>query len=76
MAPVRVGKSTDDGANWNQEVESSIRYARDPLTRLVDQARLSINGTTVDDVPTDVQDISTIQLTKWQWLPAYSAFTL
>ena len=62
VARVRVEKSNDNGVTWAQEVESSVRYACDPLTRLVDQARLSINGTTVDNVPTDVQDISTIQL--------------
>jgi hypothetical protein len=62
VARVRVEKSNDNGASWDQDVESSVRYACDPLTRLVDQARLSINGTTVDNVPTDVQDISTIQL--------------
>ena len=45
-----------------QAVEKSFRYAADPLTRLFDQARLSINSTTVSNVPTSVQDISTIQL--------------
>ena len=40
-----------------QAVEKSFRYAADPLTRLFDQARLSINSTTVSNVPTSVQDI-------------------
>lgn len=62
VARVRVDKSNDNGATWTQEVEKSIRYAADPLSRLYDQARLSINGTTVDNVSSDVQDISTIQL--------------
>jgi hypothetical protein len=62
MARVRVDKSNDNGATWTQAVEPSLRYAADPLSRLFDQARLSVNGTTVDNVSTDVQDISTIQL--------------
>jgi hypothetical protein len=62
VARVRVDKSADNGATWTQVVEPSIRYAADPLSRLFDQARLSVNGTTVDNVSSDVQDISTLQL--------------
>jgi hypothetical protein len=39
-----------------QEVEQSIRYAADPVSRL------SINGTTVANTPTNVQDISALQI--------------
>ena len=62
VAQVRVDKSNDNGATFTQVVEKSIRYACDPLSRLYDQARLSINGVTVDNVSSDVGDISTIQL--------------
>eukprot|EP01043_Picozoa_sp_COSAG02_P033311 COSAG02_NODE_2266_length_9286_cov_2.788723_11_plen_545_part_00 len=62
VAQVRVDKSNDGGATFDQGVEKSIRYACDPLSRLYDQARLSINGVTVDNVSSDVGDISTIQL--------------
>jgi hypothetical protein len=62
VAQVRVDKSNDNGVTWTQAVEKSIRYACDPLSRLYDQARLSINGVTVDNVSSDVGDISTIQL--------------
>lgn len=62
VARVLVDKSADNGATWARDVEPSIRYAADPLTRLFDQARLStctcINGTMVDNISTDVQDIS------------------
>jgi len=61
-ARVRVDKSADGGATFVQGVEKSIRYATDPLTRQYDQARLSINGVTVDNVSSDVGDISAIQL--------------
>jgi hypothetical protein len=43
-------------------VEQSIRYATDPVSRLFDQSRLSINGTTVANTPTNVQDISALQI--------------
>ena len=62
VAQVRVDKSNDNGATFTRVVEKSIRYACDPLSRLYDQARLSINGVTVDNVSSDVGDISTIQL--------------
>eukprot|EP01046_Picozoa_sp_COSAG06_P076401 COSAG06_NODE_24369_length_665_cov_0.606007_1_plen_169_part_10 len=61
-ARVRVDKSIDNGATFVRGVEKSIRYATDPLTRQYDQARLSINGVTVDNVSSDVGDISAIQL--------------
>ena len=64
MAKVKVQKS-DDGSfapGHVTTVEQSVRYAADPLTRLFDQSRLSINGTTVANCPTNLQDISTIQL--------------
>ena len=49
-ARVRVEKSANNGTTWAVAAEDSIRYAADPLSRLIDQARLSINGTTVDNV--------------------------
>ena len=62
VAKVKIERSNDNFVANFQAVEKSFRYAADPLTRLFDQARLSINGTTVSNVPTSVQDISTIQL--------------
>ena len=71
VARVRVDKSNNNGATWTQAVEKSIRYAADPLSRLYDQARLSINGTTVDNVSSDVQDIYTIQY-NLQYIQVYT----
>ena len=59
VAKVKIERSNDNFVANFQAVEKSFRYAADPLTRLFDQARLSINGTTVSNVPTSVQDIST-----------------
>ena len=59
---VKIQKSNDNFTNNFQEVEQSIRYAADPVSRLFDQSRLSINGTTVANTPTNVQDISALQI--------------
>ena len=62
VCKVKIQKSSDNFVANFQEVEKSVRYAADPLTRLFDQSRLSINGTTVSNTPTNLQDISAIQL--------------
>ena len=59
---VKIQKSNDNFVANFQEVEKSIRYAADPVSRLFDQSRLSINGTTVANTPTNVQDISALQI--------------
>jgi hypothetical protein len=59
---VKIQKSNDNFVADFQEVEKSIRYAADPVSRLFDQSRLSINGTTVANTPTNVQDISALQI--------------
>ena len=62
VAKVRVQKSTDGGATYDAAPEASVRYAADPLSRLYDQARLSINGTTVASTATNLQEVANIQL--------------
>lgn len=59
---VKIQKSNDNFVANFQQVEKSIRYAADPVSRLFDQSRLSINGTTVANTPTNVQDISALQI--------------
>ena len=54
VAKVKIERSNDNFVANFQAVEKSFRYVVDPLTRLFDQARLSINGTTVSNVPTSL----------------------
>ena len=62
VAKVKVQKSVDGGTTYAAAPEASVRYAADLLSRLYDQARLSINGTTVASTATNVQEVAHIQL--------------